>query len=111
MLHALLLARLFLAFSDLRCLARHLQHAHGCRRRLNSDPPRRLESCWQALLLYRLHQHSWCTTLPAIYDAFRSGQSIGLASNDQSKCFDRFQFGVQLVQLRLLYLGTSRLER
>ena len=47
----------------------------------------------------------------AIYDAFRSGQSIGLASNDQSKCFDRFQFGVQLLQLRLLYLGTSRLER
>jgi len=39
----------------------------------------------------------------AIYDAFKSGQSIGLASNDQSKCFDRFQFGVQLLQLRLFY--------
>ena len=38
----------------------------------------------------------------AIYDAFRPGQSAGLASNDQSKCFDRFQFGVQLLQLRLL---------
>ena len=43
----------------------------------------------------------------AIYDAFRSGQSIGLASNDQSKCFGRFQFGVQLLQLRLLYEPTG----
>ena len=39
----------------------------------------------------------------AIYDAFKSGQSICLASNDQSKCFDRFQFGVQLLQLRLVW--------
>ena len=43
----------------------------------------------------------------AIYDAFRSGQSIGLASNGQSKCFDRFQFGVQLLQLRLFYQPTG----
>ena len=43
----------------------------------------------------------------AIYDAFRSGQSIGLASNDQSKCFDRFQFGVQLLQLRIFYQPTG----
>ena len=46
----------------------------------------------------------WCA---AIYDASRSGQSIGLASNDQSKCFDRFRFGVQLLQLRLLYQPTG----
>ena len=43
----------------------------------------------------------------AIYDAFLSGQSAGLASNDQSKCFDRFQFGVQLLQLRLFYQPTG----
>ena len=43
----------------------------------------------------------------AIYDAFRSGQSIGLASNDQSKCLDRFQLGVLLLQLRLLYQPTG----
>ena len=43
----------------------------------------------------------------AIYDTFRSGQSIGLASNDQSKCVDRVQFCVQLLQPRLLYQPTG----
>ena len=45
----------------------------------------------------------------AIYDAFLSGQSTGLASNDQSKCFGfgRFQFGAQLLQLRLFYQPTG----
>ena len=64
---------------------------------LNLAYQRDVDGCVDACFVWRA----------AIYDAFRSGQSIGLASNDQSKCFDRFQFGVQLLQLRLFYQPTG----
>ena len=64
---------------------------------LNLAYQRDVDGCVDACFVWRA----------AIYDAFRSGQSIGLASNDQSKCFDRFQFGVKLLQLRLLYQPTG----
>ena len=54
---------------------------------LNLAYQRDVDGCVDACFVWRA----------AVYDAFRSGQSIGLASNDQSKCFDRFQFGVQLL--------------
>ena len=59
---------------------------------LNLAYQRDVDGCADACFVWRA----------AVYDAFRSGQSVDLASNDQSKCFDRFQFGVQLLQLRLL---------
>ena len=64
---------------------------------LNLAYQRDVDGCVDACFVWRA----------AIYDAFMSGQSIGLASNDQSKCFDRFQFGVQLLQLRLFYQPTG----
>ena len=64
---------------------------------LNLAYQRDVDGCVDACFVWRA----------AIYDAFKSGQSIGLASNDQSKCFDRFQFGVQLLQLRLFYQPTG----
>ena len=64
---------------------------------LNLAYQRGVDGCVDACFVWRA----------AIYDAFKSGQGIGLASNDQSKCFDRFQFGVQLLQLRLFYQPTG----
>ena len=64
---------------------------------LNLAYQRDVDGCVDACFVWRA----------AVYGAFLPGQSIGLASNDQSKCFDRFQFGVQLLQLRLFYQPTG----
>ena len=49
-----------------------------------------------------------CVTVYYIYraaqqDAWRSERGVAFASNDQSKCFDRMQLGIQLLHIRLLY--------
>ena len=49
-----------------------------------------------------------CITVCYIYraaqlDAWRSKRGVAFASNDQSKCFDRMQLGIQLLHIRLLY--------
>ena len=62
---------------------------------LNLAYQRDIDGCVDACFVWRA----------ATYDAFKSGQSIGLASNDQSKCFDHFQFGVQSQVLYPLILS------
>ena len=61
-----------------------------------------------------------CITVCYIYraaqqDAWRSKRGVAFASNDQSKCFDRMQLGIQLLHIRLLYQpnadDTSQMHR
>ena len=49
-----------------------------------------------------------CITVCYIYraaqqGAWRSERGVAFASNDQSKCFDRMQLGIQILHIRLLY--------
>ena len=64
--------------------------------------------------------HRGCITVCYIYraaqqDAWRSKRGVAFASNDQPKCFDRMQLGIQLLHIRLLYQpnadDTSRMHK
>ena len=72
--------------------------------------------------LFEAHHPSvdGCITVCYIYraaqqDAWKSKRGVAFASNDQSKCFDRIQLGIQLLHIRLLYQpnadDTSRMHK
>ena len=64
-----------------------------------------VDGCITVYYIYRAAQH----------DAWRSKRGAAFAFNDQSKCFDRMQLGIQLLHIRLLYQpnadDTSRMHR